>query len=654
MDSIFKDLNLNSMNLNSTLFDQTYLGVALLSLDFEILYINDFYANFLGYSKDELTGKIINDFLPGNKFLQQKRQLEQLLERKTQLIHIEHEFLLKTGKKKHAIVEGKLVSDNHGKAVGFLGTLVDITQRKRSEHEILVQNKINKQLADFSYRLLMQPVDSDIISYILNTLREITGAVFACFAEYSENDGESFLMITKTSGSSKLQNRLIDTLGDSLTINKMKIDEQTRHKIMNQTVMISDSLNEITLSEISLETDSDLNRLLGIKNYARLALRDPLNDSLIGAIILLFKNINAPARDFIESISNIISSAVNKRKAVQDMIQSMKMFDSVLDSSIDGIILINSGLEVLAWNKGCEKIFGKTDSEIIGKQIDEIDCCKLFEGREIESEDLPVALALKTGEPVNNYVMQVINCRKEKYWLKINAQPISVDGGSKIDQVVITFADITDMVEMEEKLKDSVAYQETLYRELRRRIKNTLAMIQSMVEFELLKADKDGVGNDLLELSSRVKTFSDLYEMLEDSAQLTDNIRMKDFMTAITVSVADANLTDEYAVGFETAIDDTVLKSQDAATWGLILTELFSNAYRYAFKAGGIYTIRTEFKKRGGHCQLKVSIKGREMTAADGGLGFRLIEMLSLQLGGGFEYGIEGEYFVFKVTGETE
>lgn len=51
--------------------------------------------------------------------------------------------------------------------------------------------------------------------------------------------------------------------------------------------------------------------------------------------------------------------------------------ESVLDTAVDGIVVINDRMQVLAYNKACETLFGYSLSEVLGKNVFDHHACPL-------------------------------------------------------------------------------------------------------------------------------------------------------------------------------------------------------------------------------------------------------------------------------------
>ncbi len=108
-----------------------------------ILFVNEIITDLLGYFKDEVIGKNINEFLSDNsKDLMQIKMRRRLVDK--EIIPYEIEVIAKSGDIKYFLVNASVIPYEEESAI--LVILSDITKRKQAEQEI--QKRI-KELEDF-------------------------------------------------------------------------------------------------------------------------------------------------------------------------------------------------------------------------------------------------------------------------------------------------------------------------------------------------------------------------------------------------------------------------------------------------------------------------------------------------------------------------
>jgi len=115
----------------------------------KIMKVNKAFCETLGYSETELIGKDIESFIYPEDKRAVSRHHKDLVDELNPNIYFENRFVRKDGEIIHTIVESVLVKDDEGKPSNFIDQVIDISQRKKVEEELLV----SKEKAEESDRL---------------------------------------------------------------------------------------------------------------------------------------------------------------------------------------------------------------------------------------------------------------------------------------------------------------------------------------------------------------------------------------------------------------------------------------------------------------------------------------------------------------------
>ena len=190
---------------------------------------------------------------------------------------------------------------------------------------------------------------------------------------------------------------------------------------------------------------------------------------------------------------------------------------------------------------------------------------------------------------------------------------------------------------VKEKTKDlnqSLDENKTLLRELNHRVKNNMQMIVSLVRLQLDEVKEEKLRSVLLTIQNRVNAMSHLHELLYKQ----DNFSHINTYAYFEIIIHE--LEDSY--NFNTTINLNVtvdLKVEEAIYCGLILNELITNAFKYAFESnGGI--INVDLHQQENVYILKVCDNGKGFANNNerSSLGLSLVETLTQhQLDGTFE-----------------
>jgi PAS domain S-box-containing protein len=127
----------------------------------------------LGYSKDELIGKHTRELSPkGKKYEERTKEFISELSEKGIITEFEHNWLRKDGSLIDIEISVALLKDGGGNTIGSVGSIRDITERKKAEETL---NKVNECLLNFG------PNADDNIKKIVETAGSVLGGVCALY-----------------------------------------------------------------------------------------------------------------------------------------------------------------------------------------------------------------------------------------------------------------------------------------------------------------------------------------------------------------------------------------------------------------------------------------------------------------------------------------
>jgi two-component sensor histidine kinase len=145
--------------------------------------------------------------------------------------------------------------------------------------------------------------------------------------------------------------------------------------------------------------------------------------------------------------------------------------------------------------------------------------------------------------------------------------------------------------ELEQSLKD----KEVLLKEIHHRVKNNLQVISSLLDLQTLKMDDGTAKSALEEGKSRVQSIAILHHQLYQHDDLVQ-VDLKAFSDELFKQVLGVFKKPDQQVEISIDINQTMLDIDTAVPLGLILNELFTNSFKYAFSNGkpGTIEIRVE------------------------------------------------------------
>jgi PAS domain S-box-containing protein len=117
------------------IYEHMAVGIVYLSLDFTIQAANQSYCKMLGFEEAELKGKHLKDITHPESLEENCRKLKKLVSGKMEFYHMEKKYVHKDGHTIHGILDTNLIKDPDGKPQYLLGSVLDISKRKKAEDE---------------------------------------------------------------------------------------------------------------------------------------------------------------------------------------------------------------------------------------------------------------------------------------------------------------------------------------------------------------------------------------------------------------------------------------------------------------------------------------------------------------------------------------
>jgi len=214
---------------------------------------------------------------------------------------------------------------------------------------------------------------------------------------------------------------------------------------------------------------------------------------------------------------------------------------------------------------------------------------------------------------------------------------------SMLDSLQQNIKTLDSKVEKKTKeLKNSLSEKDILLREIHHRVKNNLALTISLIKLQQSKIKDDKTKNILKDIQERIYTMELLHRKLYESANL-NNIDFKEYVTNLVYDIENTyNYKEDISIKIN--IDNIFLDIEKAMPCGLILNEIVTNSFKYAFKNKKKAKLKISMKKVEDKYELILKDNGEGIPKNidihnSNTLGLKLINSISkLQLNGSLEY----------------
>lgn len=309
-----------------------------------------------------------------------------------------------------------------------------------------------------------------------------------------------------------------------------------------------------------------------------------------------------------------VLSEKNQPPAGQDFLDHTGPLVRILDLVNDAVISVDQGQAIILFNQRAETMFGYLAEEVHGKPLELLLPAKLTNGR-------------SPGE---------IMCRRKdgsEFPAESSRSEIPLDGRTLFTYIL---HDITPSTVTEERLRATLREKDVLIEEVHHRVKNNLQVITSLLGLQARTIKEPATRKKFEESRYRIQAMAILHEILYESSSLA-KIDFADYIRRLT-----EHLVRSYgaAVRIHTQVRLEPLHCHRdvALPCGLIVNELLSNAFKYAFPGGKTGEIRIALRREA-KGRVRLSIRDNGVGLPPGmdwktspTLGLRLIRTLARQI----------------------
>jgi len=204
--------------------------------------------------------------------------------------------------------------------------------------------------------------------------------------------------------------------------------------------------------------------------------------------------------------------------------------------------------------------------------------------------------------------------------------------------------DITARKQAEDRIKAALTEKEVLLKEIHHRVKNNLQIMASLVSLQADSTTDDRVLAEFVAMRDRISAMACVHETLYQTNNLAE-LEFAEYAERLLRNLWNVYRT-HGTVRLNLAIAPVNFPVDKAVSCGLLLSELATNALKYAFPNGrdGTVTVALEHEAATGAVCLRVQDDGVGLPAGldwrqSTSLGLRLVNMLADQLGGTVETG---------------
>ncbi len=359
------------------------------------------------------------------------------------------------------------------------------------------------------------------------------------------------------------------------------------------------------------------------------ALKTTINPKLVMAISLIAGIVLAIAFGAI-IIAGILKKKVTEKTAelastISELKESEAKTNAILEAQPDLLVVMDGTskfLEIMAVNN--QQIAVKPEN-LLGKTIEEI-----FNNEKL-TEDNRKAVQAALREGGVHIVEYSLPYADGIHYFE--SRIVRLD-----DAKVLSIArDVTAARTNEIILRGSLQEKEALLREIHHRVKNNLQIVSSLLSLQAGRFQNEFDRDLFTESQSRIRAMAQVHERLYNSRDFSF-ISAKDYVHDLIKEISNTWYNESLYINIEIDTGEISFELDKAVSIGLILNELITNAYKYAFTDGQDNTLWIHIEQTVKEdLILTIRDNGKGMPSGfnpekSGGMGFTIIRALCDQL----------------------
>lgn len=288
-----------------------------------------------------------------------------------------------------------------------------------------------------------------------------------------------------------------------------------------------------------------------------------------------------------------------QKMAEANVIEEIKLSDAIINALPIDFYMFDESMNLIRWNETLKVNTNYSDDELSKMKLTD-----LFKGSDVDLIKEHIDNALKGDLEL----LEADLVTKEGKGIPFLFSAVSFKNNNK-NYLLGTGQDISDQVDQQERLKKLIDEKEVLLQEVHHRVKNNLAIISGFLQLQEFVSDNERTRSVLRSNYRRVKSMSLIHEELYKAKDFS-GIEFDHYLKLMLGDLKNSMENQSKAIELHIDADPVYMNLNQAVPLALIISELVSNAYTFAFEGKKHGAISVQFKEKNGVIHVSVKDNG--------------------------------------------
>jgi len=374
--------------------------------DGRYLALNKAWEDFLGVKREDLIGKTVDDLYSHIPEIAEKsREMDKALWASGGTQIYESTLTTRDGQVRYGISYKATFANADGEIAGMLGTVIDITERKKAQQRQEIEHEVMRLLGGYDAL-------SDVMQGVIRVICEQLD--WACGARWGlePDDGDLHCIEIWGDADPKIAAFLMSSRSNTFTPGKSGL---IRYVLSTGTSMwITDVTQRKDFLRAPLAAEAGLR--------GAFAMPVLIGDRVLGAIEFYSRDARRPddwLLEVVEAVGNQVGQYMGRRQAEAANYESQARFRSLTELSSDWYWEQDKDLRFTLVSRGAQDRIGIGPEKFIGKRRWDTDMILLTEDEWTEHKAV-----LAAHQAFHDFEYKCINERGELIYLSISGQPV--------------------------------------------------------------------------------------------------------------------------------------------------------------------------------------------------------------------------------------